>query len=220
MSGLTASTPPEGRVIVALDVPTPDEALAIAKELEGVISFYKVGLELLMSGGMEKLLRELVDGRSVFVDLKLPGDIPETVIRTVNLAAKIGVKFITLSNAAGDDTIRAAVAGRGDKADPKLLFVSFLSTGSRGFCEADRLARRRLRRVPQEANGGRSGRRRRRLHCVRQRDQDAAEEVPGRNHCEPGDSSRWIAEGRPQADLHPGAGDSPGSQLHRCRPPD
>ncbi|HKY36917.1 MAG TPA: orotidine-5'-phosphate decarboxylase [Polyangiaceae bacterium] len=119
---------PSERVIVALDVPSKDEALRIVDELDGVISFFKVGLELLMSGGMEDLLRKLVVGKKVFVDLKLPSDIPETVKRVVSLAADIGVTFLTLSNSATTGTIRAALEGRGDSASPHLLYVPFLSS--------------------------------------------------------------------------------------------
>jgi orotidine-5'-phosphate decarboxylase len=124
------------RVIVALDVPSKSEAERIVDELDGVISFFKVGLELLMSGGMEDLLRKLAGNKKLFVDLKLPGDIPETVKRTVSLAADIGVTFLTLSNSASAGTIRAAVEGRGSRALPELLFVPFLSSLDRAdFCE-------------------------------------------------------------------------------------
>jgi orotidine-5'-phosphate decarboxylase len=122
---------PQERIIVALDVPSMDEALELVEQLDGLISFYKIGLELLMSGGMERLLRQLVKGKKVFVDLKLPNDIPETVRRVVGLAADIGVTFLTLSNSASSETIRTAVDGRRGREDPKLLFVPFLSSQDR-----------------------------------------------------------------------------------------
>jgi orotidine-5'-phosphate decarboxylase len=43
---------PAGRLIVALDVPGNDEALALVRELEGTVSFFKVGLELTLAGGL------------------------------------------------------------------------------------------------------------------------------------------------------------------------
>jgi orotidine-5'-phosphate decarboxylase len=119
---------PQDRIIVALDVPTVEEALGLVHELDGLISFYKVGLELLMSGGMDRLLQSLVEGRRVFVDLKLPNDIPETVRRAVTLAADKGVEFLTLSGSATVETIEAAASGRGGRAKPRLLFVPFLSS--------------------------------------------------------------------------------------------
>jgi orotidine-5'-phosphate decarboxylase len=122
---------PQDRLIVALDVPTAREALDLVDELEGIVSFYKVGLELLMAGGLEPLLRQLVKGKKVFVDLKLPNDIPETIRRTVGLAAEIGVTFVTLSASVTPETVVSAVAGRGAKANPYLLVVPFLSSQSR-----------------------------------------------------------------------------------------
>jgi orotidine-5'-phosphate decarboxylase len=119
---------PKDKIIFALDVPTADQARSLVEELGDLISFYKLGLELLMAGGMETLLQELVKTKRVFVDLKLPGDIPTTVERTVNLASRAGVTFLTLSNSVTPDTIAAALRGRGGEAFPKLLYVSFLSS--------------------------------------------------------------------------------------------
>jgi orotidine-5'-phosphate decarboxylase len=120
------------RLIVALDVPEKAEALAIVRELEGLVSFYKVGLELLMRGGIEELIRELTRDKRVFLDLKLPGDIDETVRRAVQLAADMGVTFLTLSATSEPPAIRAAHAGRGAAVLPRLLFVSYLSSRDEG----------------------------------------------------------------------------------------
>jgi orotidine-5'-phosphate decarboxylase len=119
---------PEDRIIVALDVPTAREALALVEELTGLVSFYKVGLELLLAGGLENLLARLVRESKVFVDLKLPNDIPETVRRAVAVTARMGVTFLTLSHSATRETIAASIAGRADSAHPKLLFVPVLSS--------------------------------------------------------------------------------------------
>lgn len=121
---------PEERLIVALDVPTADDALVLVGELEGLVSFYKVGTELLMSGEMGSLLVHLKD-KKVFVDLKMQGDIPETVRRTVEVAAKRGVTFLTLSYLATRGTIRTAALGRGRHDGPKILLVSYLSSMDR-----------------------------------------------------------------------------------------
>jgi len=119
---------PEERIIVALDVPTAGEALALVEELEGLVSFYKVGLELLLAGGLENLLVRLVRDSKVFVDLKLPNDIPETVRRAVAVATRLGVTFLTLSHSATRETLRAAIAGRAGSVHPRLLFVPVLSS--------------------------------------------------------------------------------------------
>lgn len=123
-----AKLPPQQRLIVALDVAACGEALQIVEELGDLVSFYKVGLELLMSGGMDAALRSLVREKNVFIDLKLPNDIPETVRRVVNVAARMGVKFLTLSHSASRETIQAALRGRGEHIAPELLFVPVLSS--------------------------------------------------------------------------------------------
>jgi orotidine-5'-phosphate decarboxylase len=122
-----AATPAE-RVIVALDVPTQAEARQLVDDLDGLVTFFKVGLELFMGGGVETLLRELAESRRLFADLKLPDDIPATVTNVVRVAAATGVTFLTLSHSAGPDTIAAALRGRGSGRSPQLLFVPFLSS--------------------------------------------------------------------------------------------
>jgi orotidine-5'-phosphate decarboxylase len=122
---------PAERLIVALDMPTADEALALVGELEGLVSFYKIGTELLMSGEMGNLLVRLLKDKKVFVDLKMQGDIPETVRRTVEVAAKSGVTFLTLSYLATRGTIQTAALGRGPYDGPKILLVSYLSSMDR-----------------------------------------------------------------------------------------
>lgn len=114
------------RLIFALDVPTAREALDLVEELEGLVSFFKVGLELLLSGDMRELLERLKD-KQVFVDFKLPDDIEATVRRVVERSTQLGVEFLTLSASAAATTIRAAREGRGNAERPKLLYVSYLS---------------------------------------------------------------------------------------------
>ena len=116
------------KIIVALDVPTAADALAMVEQIGELISFYKVGLELVMAGGSETLIAKLVESKRVFLDMKLPNDIPTTVERAVASAARLGVTFLTLSNSATSETIRAALEGRGASPYPKLLYVSFLSS--------------------------------------------------------------------------------------------
>src|ERR1700720_3547012 len=67
------------RLIVALDVRSPDDANALIRKLDGIVSFYKIGLWLLFAEGADKLIGELVkDGKNVFIDYKM-FDIGETV---------------------------------------------------------------------------------------------------------------------------------------------
>lgn len=112
------------RLIVALDVPSADDALKLVDRLGDAVSFYKVGMELYAAAGMG-FVRELLSGKKqVFLDMKFY-DIGETVKRAVAVVAKAGVQLLTLHGSA--PVIRAAVAGRGD-APLKLLGVTVLTS--------------------------------------------------------------------------------------------
>jgi orotidine-5'-phosphate decarboxylase len=113
------------RLIVALDVPTPEEARALIDKIGDAAGVWKIGLELLFNGGAE-LARELSDsGKRVFIDAKLL-DIPHTIERATANIAKMGATFLTVH---GHDikTMEAAMRGRGDS-DLKLLAVTVLTS--------------------------------------------------------------------------------------------
>ena len=116
------------RLIVALDLPTVDEALTAVDQLDNV-SFFKVGLQLLMTGGFPAVLQALRQ-RRVFVDLKLPGDISNTIAAVVDICVEYRVAFLTLSESMPLPAIRAAKAAREARhsADPKFLIVPYLSS--------------------------------------------------------------------------------------------
>jgi orotidine-5'-phosphate decarboxylase len=98
------------RLIVALDFATVEAARGFVERLGPAVSFYKIGLELAMSGGL-KLARELSDaGKQVFLDMKLL-DIENTVERATRSAAATGATFLTV-HAHDRKTLRAAVAGK------------------------------------------------------------------------------------------------------------
>jgi orotidine-5'-phosphate decarboxylase len=121
-------TPAADRLIVALDVPTVDAALRAVETLDNV-SFFKVGLQLLMTGGMPALLQAL-GGKRVFVDLKLPGDISNTISAVIDVCYEQRVAFLTLSDSMPPAAIRAAAAARNAHRpfDLKLLTVPWLSS--------------------------------------------------------------------------------------------
>jgi orotidine-5'-phosphate decarboxylase len=120
MSHLTA----KDRLIVALDMPTIEDAQGIVAALGDSVTFYKVGLELLFAGGLDLARRLKADGKRVFLDLKLL-DIGNTVERAVANASELGVDFLTVH---GHDlkTLEAAVRGRGNS-KLKLLAVTVLT---------------------------------------------------------------------------------------------
>ncbi|WP_158742016.1 orotidine-5'-phosphate decarboxylase [Acidisphaera sp. L21] len=97
------------RLIVALDVPTPDDARRTVAALDGAVSFFKLGYWLLFQPGASGLIDELQrDGRQLFLDYKMY-DISETVRHGVASVAQRGARFVTVH---GDRPIlRAAVDG-------------------------------------------------------------------------------------------------------------
>ena len=114
------------RLIVALDMPDTNEALALVERLGEEVVFYKIGLELACAGGFE-LARELkARGKSVFLDLKLH-DIPNTVERATANIARLGVDILTVHGY--PQTMAAAVRGRGT-GPLKVIAVSLLTSMS------------------------------------------------------------------------------------------
>lgn len=113
------------KLIVALDLPSYDEARALVDHLGDEVSFYKIGLELLFVGGLDLASELKNEGKRIFLDMKLL-DIGNTVERAVATAAKLGVDFLTVH---GHDTktLAAAVKGRGNS-KLKLLAVTVLTS--------------------------------------------------------------------------------------------
>ncbi|MCA1853225.1 MAG: orotidine 5'-phosphate decarboxylase, partial [Beggiatoa sp.] len=52
----TKAVPAAERLIFALDVPSPDDAIRLVTTLGEAVSFYKLGLELFMAGGYFELM--------------------------------------------------------------------------------------------------------------------------------------------------------------------
>jgi orotidine-5'-phosphate decarboxylase len=106
--------------IVALDVGSTDEALAMVRRLGDSCRFYKVGSELFTAAGPSVVRALLDEGTDIFLDLKFH-DIPNTVAGAVRSAAALGVRLLTVHAAGGPAMLRAAQ----DAAD------SAVSSGSR-----------------------------------------------------------------------------------------
>jgi len=114
------------RLIVPLDLPTRADAEAMVERLGDSISFYKIGLQLLASGGMD-LAKDLKrSGRSVFLDWKLH-DIGATVEKaTAAVIASGACDFLTVH--AQPQVMAAAVRGRAGAKDAKILGVTVLTS--------------------------------------------------------------------------------------------
>ncbi|MCP4934646.1 MAG: orotidine-5'-phosphate decarboxylase [bacterium] len=115
---------PKERIIVALDFPSIAQARDMSSRLKGRVGVFKIGMELVYSGGLE-LAGELVEGGDqVFLDLKLL-DIGHTVMQATKAVARLGVTFLTV-HAVDEKTLMAAVEGRGDSV-LKLLGVTVMT---------------------------------------------------------------------------------------------
>ena len=112
------------RLIVGLDVPDVAEAEQVVRDLDGAVSFYKIGYQLAFAGGLD-FARELASGGTgIFLDMKLL-DIDNTVAKGVESVARMGVSMLTLH--AYPKAMRAAVeAARGS--DLTLLGVTVLTS--------------------------------------------------------------------------------------------
>ena len=112
------------RLIVALDVSTPEAALKLISQLENLVSFYKVGLELYAAAGPDFVKALTAQGLKVFLDLKFL-DIGETVRRATRQVARLGATFLSVHEAG----ITVASALQGAKGSSlKILAVTVLTS--------------------------------------------------------------------------------------------
>ena len=95
------------RLIVAMDFPEADEALAFDERLAEETLWVKVGLELFTAAGPSIVAVFRERQRKIFLDLKLH-DIPNTVAGAVRAAARHGVDLLTLHAAGGPHMMEAA----------------------------------------------------------------------------------------------------------------
>jgi orotidine-5'-phosphate decarboxylase len=124
---------PDPRLICALDVPTTEEARALADRIQDAVGFYKIGLQLFATDGMA-LARELkAEGRRVFLDWKLH-DIGATVEKAAASLAGAGCDLLTVH--ARPQVMAAARRGAGDSG-LKVLGVTVLTSLSAEDVAAD-----------------------------------------------------------------------------------
>lgn len=116
------------RLIFAMDVPDCDRARALTDELGDAVTFYKIGLELMMSGDYFELLDWLLArDKKVFCDLKF-FDIPATVGSAVRQLKDRGASFVTVHG--NRSIMEAAAQNKGDSL--KVLGVTVLTSLDRG----------------------------------------------------------------------------------------
>ena len=127
-------------LIVALDVPELDQAIGLARNLQGEVGHFKVGLELFGAHGPEAVTR-IAEFGPVFLDLKLH-DIPTTVNRAARQLGRLGVSMLTVHALGGPAMVEGAVEGLADGAKgqggptPLVLAVTILTSMTEGDLKA------------------------------------------------------------------------------------
>jgi orotidine-5'-phosphate decarboxylase len=120
-------------IFVALDVPTQEAALALARELAPVVGGFKIGSELFTSAGPDIVRAIRATGSAVFLDLKFH-DIPNTVAKAVALAVMLDIQMLTIHTSGGIEMMRAAeeaaraVANKANRPAPLVLGVTVLTS--------------------------------------------------------------------------------------------
>jgi orotidine-5'-phosphate decarboxylase len=120
------------RIIIALDVPTKEEGIALVSRLKDARTF-KIGLELFTAEGPALFRKLKALRKDIFLDLKLH-DIPNTVAGAVRSAFKHGVQMMTIHASGGREMMaKAAEAARtaaegGQNPKPILLGVTVLTS--------------------------------------------------------------------------------------------
>lgn len=114
---------PRQRLIVALDLPSVEDAKAMVARLGDAVSFYKIGYQLAFAGGLDYAHALADAGKRVFLDLKLH-DIGNTVAGGVRSISRLGASFLTVH--AYPQTMEAAVQAR--EGDLRILAVTVLTS--------------------------------------------------------------------------------------------
>jgi len=123
----------DDRLIVALDVPNIIAGLHLVKQLGTSVSFYKIGLGMLTSGGLA-LANELKaeHGKRIFLDMKL-FDINSTIEAAVKGISKFDIDFLTVH---GDPSVVAAAKNGASGSNLEILAVTILTSSDRTDLDA------------------------------------------------------------------------------------
>jgi orotidine-5'-phosphate decarboxylase len=134
-------------IIVALDVPSAEQAWKLAEQVAPAVGAFKIGKELFVAAGPDIVRRVRDTGASVFLDLKFH-DIPNTVAKAVASAVRLDVQMLTIHASGGGEMMRAAEKAAQDTATalgrpaPLVLGVTVLTSSNNATlaeigCEPD-----------------------------------------------------------------------------------
>jgi len=120
-------------IIAALDVPTAEQAIKLAKQIAPAVGAFKIGSELFTSGGPDIVKKIRATDAAVFLDLKFH-DIPNTVAKAVASATRLDIQMLTIHTSGGSEMMRAAEKSARDTAmqagvsSPLVLGVTVLTS--------------------------------------------------------------------------------------------
>lgn len=115
-------------LILALDVPTREEAAPILRRLRGELRWVKIGLQMFTAYGPDYVKAVADEGFDIFLDLKLH-DIPNTVAKAVESLAPLPIGMLTLHTSGGREMMSyARKAQLSAKPDLLLLGVTVLTS--------------------------------------------------------------------------------------------
>jgi len=114
------------RLVVALDVPSAEEALFLVDRLAGLAGMFKVGSQLFTAAGPDLVRGLVARGEKVFLDLKYH-DIPNTVAAAVSAACRLGVSLLDVHALGGKAMMEAAV-GAMPAMGTRLLAITVLTS--------------------------------------------------------------------------------------------
>ncbi|MEW6517361.1 MAG: orotidine-5'-phosphate decarboxylase [candidate division FCPU426 bacterium] len=106
---------PKDRLFIALDVDDLKAADHLMSRMQGVVSQYKLGAQLLTAAGPEAVMHVRRRGFGVFYDAKFH-DIPRTVGASVAAACRIGATIVNVHAGGGKDMMAAAAQAARDVA--------------------------------------------------------------------------------------------------------
>jgi len=123
----------DDRLIVALDFPTMEQAMACVEECGESVSHYKVGMELFYAAGAPMITYLKNQGKHIFLDLKLQ-DIPNTVAHALMVLSDLGADMMNVHAVGGKKMMAEAVkavreaAAKAGRPAPKLIAVTILTS--------------------------------------------------------------------------------------------